>query len=86
MTDRNDRGADRAETARRTDDSALIDSAQGAPAQGDRSGHNIAHDLASRDELKQEIGEPGVTRIRGGDKPEQANLPRYNPGNEKLNP
>ena len=86
MTDRNDRGADRAETARQTDDSALIDSMERAPSQGDRSGHNIAHDIATRDELKQAVGDPSVTRVRDSDKPEQANLPRYNEGNQKLNP
>jgi hypothetical protein len=78
MDDRNDRGADRAETARRTDDSELIESMQGAPAQGSRAGHQIGHEVATRDELKQEVGEGSVTRVRDSDKPEQANLPRFN--------
>ena len=78
MTDRNDRGADRAETARQTDDSELIESMEGAPAQGSRAGHQIGHEIATRDELKQEVGEGSVTRVRDSDKPEQANLPRFN--------
>jgi hypothetical protein len=38
MTDRNDRGPDRAETARQNDDSELIESMEGAPADGGLSG------------------------------------------------
>lgn len=86
MTDRNDRGADRAETARRTDDSELVESIEGAPSHGDRSSHQIGHDVATRDELKQEVGDPGVTRVRDSDKAEEADLPRFNEGNSKLNP
>ncbi|HEX8449330.1 MAG TPA: hypothetical protein VF652_07045 [Allosphingosinicella sp.] len=79
MTDRNDRGADRAETARRTDDSAIIDEMEDAPAFGSASGGNLQRDIASRDEVKEEVGEgAGVTRVRDSDKPEQANLPRFN--------
>ncbi len=81
MTDRNDRGADRAETARQTDDSELIESMEGAPSHGNRSGHQINHDIASRDELKQEVGEGSVTRVRDSDKGEEANLPRFNESN-----
>jgi hypothetical protein len=86
MTDRNDRGSDRAETARRTDDSALIEGMEGAPSHGNRSGHQIGHDIATRDELKQDVGDPGVTRVRDSDKGEEADLPRFNEGNSKLNP
>jgi hypothetical protein len=81
MNDRNDRGSDRAETARQTDDSELIESMEGAPSHGNRSGHQINHDIASRDELKQEVGDGSVTRVRDGDKGEQANLPRFNDSN-----
>jgi hypothetical protein len=81
MTDRNDRGADRAETARQTDDSELIEGMEGAPSHGNRSGHQINHDIASRDELKQEVGEGSVTRVRDSDKGEEANLPRFNESN-----
>jgi hypothetical protein len=32
------------------------------------------------------VGDPSITRVRDSDKEEQANLPRYNDGNSKLNP
>jgi len=78
MTDQNDRGQERAKTAKRHDDSELIESMEGAPSHGNRSGHQINHDIASRDELSQEVGDGSVTRVRDSDKPEQANLPRFN--------
>jgi hypothetical protein len=79
MTDRNDRGADRAETARRSDDSAIIDDMEDAPAFGGAEGGNLQRDIGTRDEVKQEVGEgDGVTRVQDSDKPEQANLPRFN--------
>ncbi len=81
MTDRNDRGADRAETARQTDDSELIEGMEAAPSDGSRSGHVIAQDIGTRDELKQEVGEGSVTRVRDSDKAAEANLPRYNESN-----
>jgi hypothetical protein len=85
MTDQNDRGQERADTARRHDDSDIIDRAEGAPSQSGSSGHNISRDIGTRDELKQEVGEGSVTRVRDSDKPEQANLPRFNQGSSKLN-
>lgn len=85
MEDRNDRGADRAETARQTDDSELIESMEGAPSHGNRSGHRVGHEIGSRDELKQEVGDGSVTGVRDSDKAEDANLPRFNPGNSNLN-
>jgi undecaprenyl-diphosphatase len=81
MTDRNDRGADRAETSRQTDDSDLIEGMEGAPSHGNRSSNNLGHDLATRDELKQEVGDPSVTRVRDSDKGEEADLPRFNESN-----
>lgn len=81
MTDRNDRGADRAETARQTDDSDLIEGMEDAPSHGNRSGHQINHDIATQDELKQEVGDGSVTRVRDSDKGEQADLPRFNESN-----
>jgi hypothetical protein len=51
---------------------------EGAPSHGNRSGHQINHNIASRDELKQEVGDGSTTRVRDSDKPEQANLPRFN--------
>lgn len=78
MSNENDRANERAETARRHDDSELIESMEDAPSHGNRSGHQINQDIASRDELKQEVGDGSVTRVRDSDKPEQANLPRFN--------
>ena len=86
MTDRNDRGQERADNARRHDDSDIIDRMEDAPSQGGASGHNISRDIGTRDELKQEVGEGTVTRVRDSDKPEEADLPRFNHGNSKLNP
>jgi hypothetical protein len=85
MNDENNRGQERAETAKRHDDSELIESMEGAPSQSGSAGHNISRDIGTRDELKQEVGDGGVTRVRDSDKPEQANLPRYNPGSSNLN-
>ena len=68
----------RAETARDHDDSDLIESMEEAPSHGNRAGHGIGHDIASRDELKQEVGEGSVTRVRDSDKGEEADLPRFN--------
>ena len=78
MTDQNNRGQQRADEARRHDDSELIESMEGAPSFGGINGHNINQDIGTRDDLKQEVGEGSVTRVRDGDKPEQANLPRFN--------
>ena len=86
MTDRNDRGADRAETARRTDDSDIIDNAESGAADGGSSGGNLQRDIGTRDELGRQGGDASVTRVRDSDKSEQANLPRHNQGNSKLNP
>jgi hypothetical protein len=52
-----------------------------APAQGGRSGHNIAHDVATRDELKQNVGEGSATQVRASDKKNDADLPRFNENN-----
>ena len=80
MDDRNDRGADRAETARQTDDSDIIDQMEDGPAFAVSKGGNLQRDIGTRDEVKQQIGDgDGVTRVRDSDKPEQANLPRFNP-------
>lgn len=81
MSNEKNRSNDRAETARRHDDSDLIEDMEGAPSHGNRAGHGIGHEIASRDELKQEVGEGSVTRVRDSDKPEQADLPRFNESN-----
>ena len=80
MDDRNDRGADRAETARQTDDSDIIDKMEDGPGFAVSKGGNLQRDIGTRDEVKQQVGDgDGVTRVRDSDKPEQANLPRFNP-------
>ena len=78
MIDQNDRGQQRADEARRTDDSELIASMEDAPSFGGINGHNINQDIGTRDDLKQEVGDGSVTGVRDGDKAEQANLPRFN--------
>ncbi len=85
MTDQNNRGEQRADEARRTDDSELIESMEDAPAFGGLSGHSVGHDIGTRDELKQEVGEGSVTRVRDSDKQPEANLPRFNQGSSNLN-
>ena len=79
MADRNDRGADRVETARRTDDKDITEAMEGGPAFGGSKGGNLQRDIGTCDELKEELCDgDGVTRVRDTDKPEQANLPRFN--------
>ena len=84
MTDADNRGEQRADEARRTDDSDLIERMEDAPSFSGVSGHNINQDIATRDDLKQEVGDGSVTRVRDSDKPEQANLPRFNQGSSNL--
>ena len=84
MTDADNRGEQRADEARRTDDRDFIERMEEAPSFGNVSGHNINQDIATRDDLKQEVGDGSVTRVRDSDKPEQANLPRFNQGSSNL--
>ena len=84
MTNADNRGEQRADEARRTDDSDLIERMEDAPSFGGVNGHNINQDIATRDDLKQEVGEGSVTRVRDSDKAEQANLPRFNQGSSNL--
>ncbi len=84
MSNDNNRGQQRADEARRTDDSELIEKMEGAPSDGGLSGHNINQDIATRDDLKQEVGDGSVTRVRDSDKEPQANLPRFNQGSSNL--
>ena len=86
MTDENNRGNERAETAKRHDDSELIEGFEDAPSQQGRSGHNLHRDIGTRDELEQTVGDSSITRVRASDKEEQADLPRFNQGSSKLNP
>lgn len=63
----------------RPDDHELIDSMEEAPSQSGVSGGNLARKIAARAEEEHEIGgDGGVTRVRGSDKKEEADLPRYN--------
>lgn len=79
MTNGSDKRSDqRAETARKTDDSDLIDTMEDAPSQGGRSGQGPAREVGTRDELNQTVGDGGVTRVRGSDKEEEADRPRFN--------
>jgi hypothetical protein len=79
MTDRKERGADRAETARQTDDSEIIDAMEDAPAFGGSSGGNLQREIGARDELNEEVGDgAGVTRVHASDESEPADRPRYN--------
>lgn len=76
---------DRAETAKRHDDSELIEGMMDAPSQSGAQGHTLSRDIGSRDELKQTVGGGGVTRVRASDKPDEADRPRTNEGSSKLN-
>ena len=72
-------GNKRSETARAHDDSALIEEMESGPSFGGSSGGNLRRDIGARDEADQEAGDgESVTRVRGSDKPEQADLPRFN--------
>jgi len=69
----------RADTARAHDDSDIINGMEDAPAFGGSSGGNLQRDIGARDEISEEVGDgEGVTRVRDSDKPEQADLPRFN--------
>ena len=72
----------RADISRRTDDSDLIEGMEDAPDFSGASAGNLQRDIGSRAEQQHEVGgKPGVTRVQDKDKPEQANLPRYNDSN-----
>ena len=72
----------RTDSARRHDDSDIIDNMEDAPAQGGVSGGNLQRDIGSRAEEQHDVdGKPGVTRVGAKDKPEEADLPRYNERN-----
>jgi hypothetical protein len=63
----------------RPDDGEIIEAMEDGPAFGGSSGGNLQRDVGTRDELDQEAGSgEGVTRVRAGDKPEEADLPRCN--------
>jgi hypothetical protein len=69
----------RAESAHAHDDHELIDQMERGPGQSGVSGGNLQRDIAARAEEEHEVGDDeGVTRVRAGDKKEQADLPRFN--------
>ena len=70
----------RTETARETDDKELIETMEDGPSFSGASGGGLQRDIGSRAEMQREdVGEPGVTRVQDKDKHEgEANLPRYN--------
>jgi hypothetical protein len=75
MTDDNKR----AESAHAHDDHELIDDMESGPSQSGVSGGNLQRDIASRAEEDHTVGDDeGVTRVRGSDKKEEADLPRFN--------
>ena len=69
----------RTDSARDHDDSALIDAAEDAPSTGSASGGNLHRDIGSHDEMQDALGRSdGITRVGAKDKPEEADLPRFN--------
>ena len=73
-----DRSKQRADTARAHDDSELIERSTEAPDQGGRSGGRMARDIGTQAEIESGIEGKSVTRVRGADKKEDADLPRFN--------
>lgn len=66
----------RAETARRHDDSDIIDRMEDAPSHGGVSGGNLQRDIASQAEEEHLVdGKTGVTRVRAEDKPDDGDVP-----------
>jgi membrane-associated phospholipid phosphatase len=59
----------------RPDDSELIESMEDAPSQAGSSGGNIQRDVAAQAELDDEIGDGGITRVTGEDKPADGDEP-----------
>jgi hypothetical protein len=63
----------------RPDDSELIDSMDEAPSFGGSSGGNLQRKVGARAEEDEATGDDeGVARVRAKDKPEGADLPRFN--------
>jgi hypothetical protein len=78
MSNEIDRGRERADAARRNDDSDIIDKMEDAPSFNGSAGGNLQRDIATGDEMKQEIGDgDSITRVRDSDKRDQADLPRF---------
>ena len=56
----------RTETARETDDSAMIENLEPGASQGSTSGGNLARDIATEDELAAVDDPDASTRVRKG--------------------
>lgn len=71
---------ERAKSARAHDDQEMIEEMEKAPSQGGTSGGNLQRDVGTEAEAEHQVeGDTGVTRVRGSDKKDMANLPRFNP-------
>ena len=69
----------RTDTARRTDDSELIEGMEPAPDQGGRSGGDLQTDIGTKADLEHRVyDKPGVTRVHKENEREEANDPRKN--------
>lgn len=69
----------RTQAARDHDDSDLIEGMEDAPSHKGAQGGNLQRDIATRAEQQKDVdGAPGVTRVGDKDKPEEADLPRFN--------
>lgn len=70
----------RADMARDHDDKDIIEAAEdeGTLHFGGSKGGNIQRDIGSRSEVKAVLRGEEIERVRDKDKPEQADLPRYN--------
>lgn len=68
MTNNRNNSNDRADDARRHDDSDMIDAIEPTPAQGGRSGGTLQRDIATQAEEEHFVdGKTGVTRVRKED-------------------
>jgi hypothetical protein len=70
----------RTDAARSHDDKDIIEEAsdEGAVSFGGSSGGNLQRDIGSRAEAKAPQRGEEIERVRDKDKPEEADLPRYN--------
>lgn len=60
--------SDRTDSARRHDDSELIDNIEATPSQGGRAGGTLQRDIATQAEEERFVdGKTGVTRVRKED-------------------
>jgi hypothetical protein len=53
----------------------IIENQEIHPVEGGSSGGRLQRDVAARDELNQELGSGGVTRVHKHDKPDEGDMP-----------